>query len=57
VTGEFTFVQDNGNWRMGDDFAQTFMRKVVEARMSSLGVMDAAMPATLSPPPPVPPSR
>lgn len=57
VTGEFTFVQDNGNWRMSDDFAQTFMRKVVEARMNSLGVMDAAMPATQPLPPPVPPSR
>lgn len=60
VTGDFTFVQDGGNWRMGDDFAQTFMRKVVEARMSSLGIMDAAMPATpspSSPPPPMRPSR
>ncbi|RTQ36813.1 hypothetical protein EJP69_03465 [Variovorax gossypii] len=38
VRGEFTFVEDNGNWRVGDDFAQTFMRKVLEARMAGMGV-------------------
>ncbi|QNK67591.1 hypothetical protein [Variovorax sp. PAMC26660] len=45
VSGEFTFVQEDGTWRVGDDFPQTFTRKVLEARLSSLGVMDAAMPA------------
>ena len=39
VRGEFTFVEgDDGEWRVGDDFAQTFMRKVLEARMGSIGV-------------------
>jgi hypothetical protein len=39
VRGEFTFVEDDsGGWRVGDDFAQTFMRKVLEARMGSMGV-------------------
>ena len=58
LTGEFTFVQDNGTWRVGDDFMQTFMRKVVEARMRKIGASDAAMPAfpaPPSPPPPLPP--
>lgn len=44
VTGEFTFVEDNGNWRVSDDFPKTFVRKVLEARLSSMGVTDAAMP-------------
>lgn len=58
LTGEFTFVQDDGTWRVGDDFMQTFMRKVVEARMRKIGASDAAMPAfpaPPSPPPPLPP--
>jgi hypothetical protein len=44
VTGEFTFVEDNGNWRVSDDFPKTFVRKVLEARLNSMGVTDAAMP-------------
>jgi hypothetical protein len=44
VTGEFTFVEDNGSWRVSDDFPKTFVRKVLEARLSSMGVTDAAMP-------------
>lgn len=43
VRGEFTFVEDNGNWRVGDDFAQTFMRKVLEARMAGMGVPSTSM--------------
>ncbi|NVM87803.1 hypothetical protein FHT32_001442 [Variovorax sp. SG517] len=39
VRGEFTFVEDNGNWRVGDDFAQTFMRRVLEARMAGMAGM------------------
>jgi hypothetical protein len=54
LTGEFTFVQDNGTWRVSDDFAQTFLRKTVEARMSKLGAADVAMPAFPTPPPPPP---
>ncbi|MDH6164973.1 hypothetical protein M2282_000101 [Variovorax boronicumulans] len=41
LTGEFTFVQDNGNWRMSDDFAKRFTRAVTEARLIGLGVTDA----------------
>ncbi|WP_454902930.1 hypothetical protein [Variovorax gossypii] len=52
LTGEFTFVQDNGTWRVGDDFTQTFMRKVVEARMRKIGATDIAMPAFPAPPKP-----
>ncbi|MDQ0080557.1 hypothetical protein J2W35_000887 [Variovorax boronicumulans] len=44
VTGEFTFVEDNGSWRVSDDFPKTFVRKVLEARLNSMGVTDAAMP-------------
>lgn len=44
VTGEFTFVEDNGNWRVSDDFPKTFVRRVLEARLSSMGVTDAALP-------------
>ena len=44
VKGEFTFVEDdNGGWRVGDDFAQTFMRKVLEARMGSIGVPNPSL--------------
>jgi len=50
LTGEFTFVQDNGTWRVGDDFIQAFMRKVVEARMRKIGATDVAMPAFPAPP-------
>lgn len=42
LTGEFTFVQDNGNWRMSDDFAKRFTRAVMEARLVGMGVTDAA---------------
>jgi hypothetical protein len=42
LTGEFTFVQDNGNWRMSDDFAKRFTRTVLEARLVGMGVTDAA---------------
>lgn len=44
VAGEFTFVEDNGSWRVSDDFPKTFVRRVLEARLSSMGVTDAAMP-------------
>jgi hypothetical protein len=29
---------------VGDDFAKTFTRRLLEARMKRMGVMDAAMP-------------
>jgi hypothetical protein len=35
-------VQDNGNWRMSDDFAKRFTRTVLEARLVGMGVTDAA---------------
>lgn len=41
LTGEFIFVQDNGTWRMSDDFAKRFTQAVTEARLISLGVTDA----------------
>ena len=41
LTGEFTFVQDNGDWRMSDDFAKRFTRAVTEARLIGLGATDA----------------
>jgi hypothetical protein len=44
LTGEFTFVQDNGNWPMSDDFAKRFNRAVLEARLIRMGVTDAAAP-------------
>jgi hypothetical protein len=44
LTGDFTFVQDNGNWRMSDDFAKRLNRAVLEARLTRMGVTDAAMP-------------
>jgi hypothetical protein len=37
-------VEDNGSWRVSDDFPKTFVRKVLEARLNSMGVTDAAMP-------------
>ncbi|CKV63285.1 Uncharacterised protein [Mycobacterium tuberculosis] len=43
-------MQDNGTWRVGDDFMQAFMRKVVEARMRKIGATDVAMPAFPAPP-------
>ncbi|MBJ2154503.1 hypothetical protein [Variovorax sp. IB41] len=44
LTGDFTFVPDNGAWRMSDDFAKRFNRAVLEARLTRMGVTDAAMP-------------
>jgi hypothetical protein len=44
LTGDFNFVEDNGGWRVSDDFSRTFTRRVLEARLKSMGVMDAAMP-------------
>jgi hypothetical protein len=44
LTGDFDFVEDNGSWRVSDDFPRTFTRRVLEARLKSMGVTDAAMP-------------
>lgn len=44
LSGDFTFIQDGGNWRMSDDFAKRFTRAVTEARLTSMGVTDAAEP-------------
>ncbi len=44
LTGEFTFVQDNGNWRVGDDFAASFVKAVTEGRMKTLGVSGTDKP-------------
>lgn len=44
LTGDFNFVEDNGSWRASDDFPKTFTRKVIEARLKRIGVVDAAMP-------------
>ncbi len=44
LRGDFHFVQDNGAWRVSDDFAGAFMRKVAEARLKSMGLAGAALP-------------
>jgi hypothetical protein len=44
LTGEFGFVQEGGNWRVDGDFAKTFTRTLLEARLRRMGVTDAAMP-------------
>lgn len=44
LSGEFGFVQENGDWRASDDFPKTFTRAVLEARMKSMGLTDVAMP-------------
>lgn len=44
LAGDFNFVEDNGSWRVSDDFPKTFTRRVLEARLKSMGVADAAMP-------------
>jgi hypothetical protein len=44
LAGEFSFVQEDGGWRVGDDFAKTFTRRLLEARMKRMGLADAALP-------------
>lgn len=44
LSGEFSFVQDDGSWRVSDDFPKAFTRTLLEARLKRMGVTDAAMP-------------
>lgn len=44
LTGDFNFVEDNGSWRVSDDFPKTFTRKVLEARLRSMGLSAVDMP-------------
>ncbi|MFM9923684.1 hypothetical protein VLK31_11905 [Variovorax sp. H27-G14] len=44
LAGDFQFVQDGGAWRVSDDFAKTFARKVAQARLKSMGLADSALP-------------
>ncbi|MGJ7615448.1 MULTISPECIES: hypothetical protein [unclassified Variovorax] len=44
LTGEFKFLQANGNWRVSDDFSKTFTRSVLEARLKRMGLTDVALP-------------
>ena len=44
LAGEFKFLNENGNWRVSDDFPKTFMRSVLEARLKSMGLAAEALP-------------